>query len=367
MKMKVLHIMPFSIFAVNYVNAFNERDKDEHMFWLYGYDKSMEIERNIFFNNDRNIIRVEFDYGEKFERYYKYCEIFVIQCIPENYELLEVVKKYHQNMPKPYILVPWGRDCDRTSDIYQQDKSIWMPIDKIKEYLVQNSNYILATRKAYKLLEDNYKANAPRVFFNSLYAFNSEALYVYRNNRASDKKINVLVGHRGTKTSKHLDIFHMIAPYKREISKVFCPLSYGEKKYIKRVKKVGFITFLNRFKTIDKWMPKNEYIAFLNENIDVGIFGGQLEGATTIYELAYMGKKLYLSEDSEMSEILDDIGVIHYKISTVGIDKSFATLLSDTDIANNIEKMKRYGDKGEFYKCWDNLLQACNKNGINGK
>lgn len=361
--MRVLHIMPFGIFAVNYVNAFNERDKDKHIFWLYGYNKSLEIERNIYFKNNKNVLKFTTDYYENLKRYFTVCEVLVIQCIPENYELLIAIKKCFLEEQKPYVVIPWGRDADRTSDVYRQDESIWKPIDKIKGFLIRNSSYIMSTRRVYESLENNYHANCPRLFFNSLLAFRSDELFACPNREIPDKKIRVLVGHRGTRTSGHLEIFNMIEPYKNNISRVICPLSYGEKEYIKEVKRTGAIKFSDKWEDINQWMPKSEYYEFLNSNVDVGVFLCQLEGASTIFALAYMGKKVYLPENSEVAEILDDIGVVYSKIGSDGIDKSFITMLSEEDATNNMERMKRYGSRDEFYQHWDTLLQACYESG----
>lgn len=357
--MRVLHVMPFGIFAVNYVDALSEHAKDQHVFWLYGYDKNLEIERNICFNNDKNVVKVESNYYENLMCYYKDCEVFVIQCFPENYELLIALKRCYLGNRKPYVIIPWGRDADRTSDIYQQDESVWKPIDEIKGFFAKNSNYVMSTERVYKLLEENYSATCPHLFFNSLLAFKSDELCDFRDRELSDGKIRVLVGHRGTRTSRHIEIFNMIAPYKQNISRVICPLSYGEKKYIKKVKRVGAIKFLHRWEAINLWMPKNEYYEFLDKNVDVGVFLCLFEGASTIFALAYLGKKIYLPENSEVAEILDNIGIVYSKIGPEGIDQSFVTMLSEEDAINNMERMKKYGSKDEFYRHWDKLLQAC--------
>ena len=99
--MKVLHIFPFTVFAINYIKGFEEYPNHvEHIFWLYGSQATRE-ERKITFSNTSNIIQKE-DQFEELELVYNSCDIFVIQCIPENLKLYESLYHCFINNPKPF-------------------------------------------------------------------------------------------------------------------------------------------------------------------------------------------------------------------------------------------------------------------------
>lgn len=362
--MKILHVMPFGIFTINYVNMFNEFDMDNHTFWLYDYSKAAEKERNINFVNDKNVRRIANKEYCSFEKEYDNHDIIVLQHIPENLELLNLIYKCYEKIPKPYILRPWGRDANRTSDIYLLDESIWSPVDKMKMWLIENSSCIVATRRIYGALEKLYHVKSRWVLLlNDLLSFNVTKSTVL-NEINNHEKLHVLVGHRGTRTLCHLDIFDMIVPYIKNIGYVICPLSYGERDYIEKIDHIGKIKFGNKWMPIFEWMDTSTYMHFLNENIDVAIFGGQFEGGTTISTLAYMGKAVYLDERCEMAEVLDDLGVVYYKLKSKHDDITLETL-SEEERENNRKKMEELCDVKRIYDQWMILINECYKNGRN--
>lgn len=362
--MKILHVIPFGIFTVGYINSFYEGDMYSHTFWMYGYSKEYETTHKISFKKNKNVVRVDkFNYPS-FENQYIKNDLIIFLCIPENLELLELVQKCYKNHPKPYVLSPWGRDADRTSDIYNMKKSVWFPIDQMKCWLITHSACIASTQKLYETLEKNYQVKSPRKFFgNNLLAFKSNELSAL-NIIEPHKNLHIMTGHRGTRTCRHIKMFHMITPRKKDIACVVCPLSYGEASYIRIVQLVGKIKFKNKWEPITEWMDADSYMHFLNENVDAAIFASRFEAASTIYALLYMGKTIYLNEHSETAELLDDIGISYYKIAPDCKELQLRTL-SEKERKRNRMLMEDFGSIERFNKQWENLINECYEKWIN--
>lgn len=344
--MKVLHVIPFGIFAVNYVNAFNKYNANSHTFWMYGYSKEHELSRNIYFDEEKNVMRIEKSEYSSLEKVYSNHEIIIFLCFPEDLELLKLIFICYRSCPKPYILSPWGRDADRTSDIYRRDEHEWKAIEQMKLWMAQNSTIIASTQRLYDVLQNLYHVKSTRLFFaNNLLAFSVDKLVDLK--MAKHDRLNIMVGHRGTSTSKHLEVFDAVGGYKKEIGYIFCPLSYGEKSYTRKVCWVGRLKFGSKWKPILEWMDMDSYMHFLNENVDVAIFASQFEGASTIYALVYMGKTLYLNEQSETAEILDELEVSYYKISSEYKEIPLKTI-SEVEKERNRKIMKEFGSIERF-------------------
>lgn len=364
--MKILHVIPFGIFTIGYVNSFNRYSANSHTFWMYGYSREYEIKHNILFETDKNVMRIDSSEFPSFENEYNSHDIIIFLCIPENLQLLNLIYKCYQNDPKPYILSPWGRDADRTSDIYNMKKADWISIDQLKRWLVIHSACIASTQKLYDVLNENYHVKSARTFFgNNLLAFESNKLSALDIMKPHDK-LRIMLGHRGTSTCRHLEMMRMLMPYKKEIEYVVCPLSYGETSYIKKLNRTGKIKFKNKWRPISQWMDTDSYMHFLNENVDVAIFAGKFEGASTIYALLYMGKTVYLNEQSETAEILNDIGVSYYELDSA-CKKIQLKILSDEEQKKNRELMSDFGSVERFNKQWTSLINDCYQNWQNDK
>ena len=142
----------------------------------------------------------------------------------------------------------------------------------------------------------------------------------------------ILVGNSGYATNNHLEIFQKLFTFHNSRNfKVICPLSYGNHKYIEKVKASGYKYFGNQFVAKDKFIPYIDYLNFLNE-IDIAIFDFSRQlGIGNIIPLLCLGKTVYMRHDIEPAQTLLRIG---FKIgdSTANI----TSRLPSSDLEQNI-------------------------------
>lgn len=352
MSRKVLHIIPFGIFLDNYRKAFENDYEYSHLFWAYGYSNRVQEERNIQYKFSN--VLIDEDYGESLAKYYSKCDYVVIQSIPEKVWLLRTIITCQELFNKKSIVIPWGRDADKTSDIYNIINEESKEIDRLKALFLKKIHLIGCTNILYRNLVENYNVNIENYFFgNMLAAYSNQDIPVTVVD-VDSHNYNVMVGHRGTYTSRHMSVFQILAQYQANINRIICPLVYGNKACVEDVKKVGESVFGEKFISIDGWMSKRLYYEYLCKNIHVGIFTTIAEGATTIYALAAMGKTLYLNEQSESYEILNLIGIKVFEISRLyakGIE-----LIDKDERMKNMEIMSEFGRPDRFIKKWHDVL-----------
>ena len=301
--MKVLHIFPFTVFAINYIKGFEEYPNHaEHIFWLYGSQATRE-ERKITFSNTSNIIQKE-DQFEELELVYNSCDIFVIQCIPENLKLYESLYHCFINNPKPFVIVPWGREVFKESDLYKfGEKPVIDQIDKYKSFFIEKCSYMVVSKWMFSYIEKHYKTKSKHSYFNCLNGF-------------------------------------LIDDYSKEMN-------------IEEVEKSGQELFGEQWKSIRKWMDKKEYYNYLEETIDIAVFNTNAsEGNNTVFFLIYAGKKVYVNKNSELYWVLKELNLEFYEWNQNMEEEVFFEPLTEEQVKHNRTTMEQFGNMQIVYGKW---------------
>ncbi|NBH36088.1 hypothetical protein D3Z58_21775 [Clostridiaceae bacterium] len=353
--MKVLHIFPFTVFAINYIKGFEEYPNHvEHIFWLYGSQATRE-ERKITFSNTSNIIQKE-DQFEELELVYNSCDIFVIQCIPENLKLYESLYHCFINNPKPFVIVPWGREVFKESDLYKfGEKTVIDQIDKYKSFFIEKCSYMVVSKWMFSYIEKHYKTKSKHSYFNCLNGFLIDDYS--KEMKKNEVKKGILVGHRGTITSGHLEVLHRMEKWKKKIDIVLCPLVYGNPDYIEEVEKSGQELFGEQWKSIRKWMDKKEYYNYLEETIDIAVFNTNAsEGNNTVFFLIYAGKKVYVNKNSELYWVLKELNLEFYEWNQNMEEEVFFEPLTEEQVKHNRTTMEQFGNMQIVYGKWREIF-----------
>ncbi len=357
----VIHVFPYTIFAVNYVNSFFEDKKRNHIFYLYG-DRNIMSKDEMIFNNDSNVVYEGDDSRHKrLEEIVRKSSIIVLQCLPESLDFSYELFKLLELVDILLVIAPWGREILRTSDLYKtSNKELICSIDQMKMYFVKKSQAILMDEYGYKRVKKIYGLNSgkKRVLFNNVRVVADYEIESLKNIVRKDKnRITIMVGHRGTESSNHEVGFNYLKLLDSKVN-VFCPLSIGEKKYIEHIIECGETLFEDRFIYNRKWMKKKDYYEYLCENVDIAIFNTETaEGIVTSLFLLSMGIKVYLT--GELFSFFKEIGFKVFSFEENLRESDFLIPLSKEEKEYNYKKAMDYCSLETFLKEWDAIFEYC--------
>lgn len=142
--------------------------------------------------------------------------------------------------------------------------------------------------------------------------------------------VNVLVGHSGWATNKHITVMQELEKYKQENMIIYLILSYGEPNYIKVVKEYVKNNWDDNVIMIEKFMSYSEYIELLNK-MDIAIFDYERSYALgNIQILINLRKKIFLNKKGVIKRAFDlehvpyectcDIKYMNYEKFTKPVD-----------------------------------------------
>ncbi|GAB6099408.1 TDP-N-acetylfucosamine:lipid II N-acetylfucosaminyltransferase [Halanaerocella petrolearia] len=134
----------------------------------------------------------------------------------------------------------------------------------------------------------------------------------------------IQLGNSADPRNRHIEALQNLEKFRNENIKIVCPLSYGgTEDYIRKVKRVGEKIFEDKFVTMDRFLPEEEYYKFLS-NVDIAIFNHDRQQATgNILSLLYFGKKIYINkkDNSTTWNYLMQHNFIFYDFDHINLEK----------------------------------------------
>lgn len=122
-------------------------------------------------------------------------------------------------------------------------------------------------------------------------------------------RTNILLGNSAAETNNHFESFEILKNFGSENIHIFCPLSYGDRKYAEQVIVKGTDMFPGRFTPITEFMEIDQYLNFIS-TIDIAMFNHRRQQAfgNLIYLLGF-GKKVYMNKCSNLNLFLSRHGI----------------------------------------------------------
>lgn len=155
----------------------------------------------------------------------------------------------------------------------------------------------------------------------------------------------VQIGNSADLSNNHEDIIERLSKLKYDKITYFCPLSYGDEFYAKKVIKYGKEMLGKFFYPITKFMSFDEYNQYMS-CIDVAIFNHDRQQAMgNIIGLVSLGKKVYVKSTTTTYNYLLNLGINVYATDKDIVLESipFEIAKKNIVVANNfftIEKLK---------------------------
>lgn len=126
------------------------------------------------------------------------------------------------------------------------------------------------------------------------------------NRLENQDKIYIQLGNSADPSNEHLEILERLEQYKNENIEIICPLSYGNKEYASKIKKIGEEKFGNKFVALMDFMPFEKYLQILGK-IDIAIFNHDRQQAMgNIITLLGLGKKVYIRKGITTEELFEE-------------------------------------------------------------
>ncbi|MCI8748630.1 hypothetical protein EBB54_15455 [Schaedlerella arabinosiphila] len=357
-KIKFLHLMPDSIYTVDYINKINHiYINEEHLFIIYRYDLTKK--RNYYFPNiivtDRiNVIL----FIKMILLTFKAKKVFFHSLFLHKKELFgfAILSRFQK---KKYLWFVWGGDlineCEMEKRIYG-----FMIQKRIKKRcrttIIRNLDTIItAADSDYIYAKKNYKINSK--YMHAFYAYvlptSPNIMHIEKNRKST----NLLVGHSANSADCHIEVYNLVKKcgFKGE---VFSILSYdGNEDYISNVIKYGNRMFGERYHPILKWMSREDYFSFLSQ-IDVAIFISELQLAIgNIFNMLYLGVKIFASSYNGVCPHLRKEGAIIYSTKDIN-GYELDTKLSDEQIGNNREIILKICSDEYFQEKWNPIFYS---------
>lgn len=184
-------------------------------------------------------------------------------------------------------------------------------------------------------------------------------------NKYKSDFVLVQIGHNAYSFNKHIMLIDMLEKFKNENMRIVLPLAYGwtglngafgSMNYMNAVKKFAKDVFKKKALIFAKSIPLSDYSRFL-WNVDIAIFGfDRLAGASNVYMLLYMGKKIFFDGSSPHYKFFKEQGFDVYDlydIPNMTYEEFIAPAKHDStkwldNIYNNDYVINRWNE--EFYQ-----------------
>ena len=162
------------------------------------------------------------------------------------------------------------------------------------------------------LQERNLVHNEAKHFFYSYYPFE----YIFKNNEELViTGNNILLGNSASSSNNHLEMIEILSNFNLGNSKIFTPLSYGDKKYAKEITKIGRQKLKNNFVPLMDYMTLSNYNKTVSSCSIVIMNHYRQQAVGNIVAMLLMGAKIYLDDRNTVYHYLKRLGCCVFSIS----------------------------------------------------
>lgn len=350
--MKYLHIMPDSIYSKDYVERVNKiYDSEEHFFVIMQWDGK----RNYYIKNGILTDKINHKQMGKIIKLSIYAEQVIFHSLYIDKTMHVIFSIFAILMPHKFSWYVWSSDLYKEYKSEQQMKGIALK-KRVKRLcrtcIIRHLHKIIVVAEGdYLFAKKVYKTRATMV--QAEYAYN---LIDIETDNYPKEYIGILAGHNASPGLQHKEMYNRLSFLATEPVKIFSILSYPEVgEFVDEIMSCGYQIFGEKYQPITEWMPYDEYIELLCK-VEVALFEGDCQnGAGNIFNLIYLGKKVYLSKDNSIYNQLRKSGILCFPKEE--IQKSFYTALTDVEKSNNKEIMRKLLSEKTFKKKWDKVFE----------
>lgn len=170
----------------------------------------------------------------------------------------------------------------------------------------------------YKLAQKWYGANGQ---WHECFMYPSNLSHEIPKRSLVCEDVNILLGNSADPSNNHAEAMDKLRNHTKENTNIniYCPLSYGDQLYARKISAYGRSLFGNKFIALHNFLPLQEYTELLRK-IDIAIFNHpRQQGMGNIVGLLGSGKKVYLRNDVTTWQTLKNLGIEIYDIKNLDL------------------------------------------------
>jgi hypothetical protein len=166
----------------------------------------------------------------------------------------------------------------------------------------------------------------------------------------------VLLGNSADPSNKHAELFERVASVMKGDVRLYCPLSYGDRRYATEVAALGRARFGECFVPLLDLMPLPDYLALL-EGLDIAIFAHDRQQAMgNTVQLLGLGKKVYMRSDVTHWELLREQGIVVYDVDELTLEVTAADRVA---LRDNQCRVAEYFSESRLVQQYRQLFLSC--------
>jgi len=346
---KILHIMSgSSIYNIQFINFLNYFfDNGEHKVVVIGRNNGLYDSHVTFINKKRQVLELL--------KLMRNSDKIIIHGL---FDLHLVFLLFGQpRLLKKAYWVIWG------GDLYYyifRNKGFKSNIyEFMRRKVIKNiGNIVTLVEGDYELAKKWYKTEA--VYHEAFY-YNPkicENIDETNDTKKRNKKI-IQIGNSADPRNNHIEILNKLLKFKDKDIEIVVPLSYGDREWAKEVIKNGQMLYGDKFRSLDDFLPPQEYQKILNL-VDVAIFNHDRQQALgNILTLLHLGKKIFIKNDITSWNFLKKKELAVY--NTYDIDKlNFEEFIfmDESTKEKNIEMIEKEFSEEKCVKLWKNIFNS---------
>lgn len=353
--MKIIHIMFADKFVKEYIDLINKNfHKNEHEFFIFKTDYMESL--SIRISEDLNVKLLEQDTKvSSIAKSLDDSDKIIIHGLFLN-SVLKFLFLNSKYLNKCNWVI-WGGDLyqykfrkkDFKSNIYEF----------IRKFVIKNFLEVTALIKGdYEIAKKVYKTKARYcyAFYPNPINFRFLDNSLTKLNKKNDE-IVIQVGNSAAIENEHVEIFNILSKFKGENIKILCPLSYGDKKYSKKIVELGKEIFREKFYALTEYLSPEDYSKVL-ANVDIAIFNHRRQQALgNTIALLYMGKKVYIRSKVTTWEYFRNLGVGIYDIMELEKEKFDEFIdINRSVVIKNKDLIKNEFSEENCVKLWEKVF-----------
>ncbi|MDP5255399.1 MULTISPECIES: TDP-N-acetylfucosamine:lipid II N-acetylfucosaminyltransferase [unclassified Vibrio] len=349
-KKLVLHIGNIDKFVYPFIEFNKENaNSNNHLYYFYGFDKRLDGFPDVVQCNGKGKLRNlrKFYFYLKFLNYLIKSDIVILHST-NNKIFNFIIYMLPQKYAKKCKWIVWGGDLHNAQIYPELQKTV---PEIIKRKIIPLFSSIATVSKGnFQLAMKNYGAKGR---FVPCFSYPTNIPPKIESSNKINSKPNILIGNSADPINNHEEIFNRLLKDNKvsDIGNVFCPLSYGDKKYAKHIMTLGSNLFGNKFHGLTELMPIKEYHKLLSE-VDIAIFNHKRPQALgNIISLLGLGKKVYVFSGTTQWDFFNSLNLDVLDVNEINLD-------DEIDVQKNKEIIYNYFSKENLVSQLNDLYNS---------
>lgn len=233
-----------------------------------------------------------------------------------------------------------------------------------KSYAVIRRFYAIGGGNEIDLININESIGSVK-FFRMPYSFDNIPDEFKMNKERKSGPVRILVGHYASRGDRLLECLAKLIKFKNEDIQIYLITSYADndREYVNEVRKFAIKNFGNKVVFIDQFLPKMDYIRFL-QSIDIALMD-QIGSAAlgNIAWLVYFDKKIFLNRTGIIKKAFDIHNIV-YRFTDEIESISYEEFIEPVNNSNLNRHELQVHDRYDNLKCWEKLFEELRNQNI---